>query len=83
MQGADNPATGNTELAYWAGQLNMPVFDNTGYYSILLMVSAPFAVVGGLAFRIYLARRRRRLEGGTEPEDAPSGLLSDSGGARP
>jgi hypothetical protein len=28
------------------------------YYSILLMVSAPFAVVGGLVLRIYLARRR-------------------------
>ena len=29
------------------------------YYSILLMVSAPFAVVGGLFFRIYRGRRRR------------------------
>jgi len=28
------------------------------YYSILLMVSAPFVVVGGLAFRIYRMRRR-------------------------
>lgn len=28
------------------------------YYSILLMVSAPFAVVGGLALRIYFSRRR-------------------------
>jgi hypothetical protein len=28
------------------------------YYSILLMVSAPFAVVGGLFFRIYRSRRR-------------------------
>jgi hypothetical protein len=29
------------------------------YYSILLMVSAPFAVVGGLFFRIYRSRRRQ------------------------
>jgi hypothetical protein len=29
------------------------------YYSILLMVSAPFAVVGGLFYRIYRGRRRR------------------------
>jgi len=28
------------------------------YYSILLMVSAPFVVFGGLAFRIYRMRRR-------------------------
>ncbi|HYB53717.1 MAG TPA: hypothetical protein VEG84_07615 [Thermoanaerobaculia bacterium] len=44
------------------------------YYSILLMVSAPFAVVGGLALRIYLARRRgRALEASVVPEGgAPS-----------
>jgi hypothetical protein len=30
------------------------------YYSILLMVTAPFVVVGGMALRIYLARRRGR-----------------------
>jgi len=30
------------------------------YYSILLMVSAPFVVFGGLLLRIYLARRRVR-----------------------
>jgi len=34
------------------------------YYSILLMVSAPFAVVGSLFFRIYRSRRR--------PSGAPS-----------
>jgi ABC-type Fe3+ transport system permease subunit len=30
------------------------------YYSILLMVSAPFIVVGVFALRVYLARRRRQ-----------------------
>jgi hypothetical protein len=29
------------------------------YYSILLMVSTPFLVAGGLFFRIYRMRRRR------------------------
>jgi len=38
------------------------------YYSILLMVSAPFLVVGGLALRIYLARRRL--------QDLPSSILT-------
>jgi hypothetical protein len=68
-----------SDADYAGGTASLP---NGFYYSILLMVSAPFAVVGGLGLRIYLARRRRRLEGGTEPEDAPSGLLPDSGGAR-
>lgn len=27
------------------------------YYSILLMMAAPFTIVGGLAFRIYRSRR--------------------------
>ena len=31
------------------------------YYSVLLMVSAPFAVAGTFVTRIVLARRRRRL----------------------
>jgi hypothetical protein len=69
-----------SDADYAGGTASLP---SGFYYSILLMVSAPFAVVGGLAFRIYLARRRRRFEGGAEPEDAPSGLLPDSGGARP
>jgi hypothetical protein len=43
---------------YAGGTASLP----TGfYYSILLMVCAPFAVVGALATRIALARRRRRL----------------------
>lgn len=33
------------------------------YYSILLMVSAPFLVVGGLFLRISRMRRRERVEG--------------------
>ena len=42
------------------------------YYSILLMVAAPFLVVGGLIFRIALARRRApgwepRLRSGPSP----------------
>jgi len=28
------------------------------YYSILLMVSAPFVVVGGLVMKIYVTRKR-------------------------
>jgi len=57
------------------------------YYSILLMVSAPFLVVGGLALRITLARRRSLVVAGpvagpAEPEPS-RGLLLDPGGARP
>jgi len=29
------------------------------YYSILLMVSAPFVVVGGMVLKIYVVKRRR------------------------
>jgi hypothetical protein len=36
------------------------------YYSILLMLSAPFLLVGGLGLKIYRSRRRRRFEGGAE-----------------
>ena len=58
------------------------------YYSILLMVSAPFLVVGGLVLRIRLARRR----GAALPSDdappwsapaSPAPRLPDSRGARP
>ncbi len=57
------------------------------YYSILLMVSAPFAVVGGLGLKIFLARRRRALsaasaQAASSPAAAP-GLLPDSRGAQP
>jgi hypothetical protein len=57
------------------------------YYSILLMVAAPFAVVGGLAFRIYLARRAAPSEAAEEAAASsplpPPGLVPDSRGARP
>jgi hypothetical protein len=57
------------------------------YYSILLMVSAPFAVVGGLALRIVSARRRAALAaapapaGPTPAPASPSRLVPDSRGA--
>ncbi len=44
-----------SDTDYLGGTASLP----TGfYYSILLMVSAPFVVVGGLALRIYFSRRR-------------------------
>ena len=53
------------------------------YYSILLMVCAPFVVMGGLALRIYLARRRTSaLPIAAEPESgAAPPLVADSHGA--
>jgi len=57
------------------------------YYSILLMVSAPFAVVGGLALRIVLARRRWTAPAAPASantgEQGSASLAPDSGGARP
>ena len=55
------------------------------YYSILLMVVAPFLVVGGLIFRIALARRRATsLAAGESAGAAPvPHLVPDSGGAHP
>ncbi len=60
------------------------------YYSILLMMSAPFAVVGGLVLRIRHARRRALAHSSGEAEPiageagAPAGPLApDSPGARP
>ena len=58
------------------------------YYSILLMVSAPFLVVGGLIFRIWLARRRMApiaaAESPSSPPTPPARrLVPDSRGARP
>lgn len=55
------------------------------YYSILLMLSAPFLVVGGLFFRIYRTRRRRRFERPVIADAAPlpaPRLLRDPPGAR-
>jgi hypothetical protein len=54
------------------------------YYSILLMVSAPFLVVGGLIFRIWLARRRMAPMAAAESPSSPARrLVPDSRGARP
>ena len=57
------------------------------YYSILLMVAAPFLVVGGLIFRIALARRRAAAASpAAEASAGPvpvSRLVADSGGAQP
>jgi hypothetical protein len=58
------------------------------YYSILLMVSAPFLVVGGLVLRIWLARRRgAALPSADAPPwsaaASPAPVLPDSRGARP
>jgi hypothetical protein len=56
------------------------------YYSIILMVCAPFLVVGGLVTRIALARRRR-LHGqaeaapGSTPPHRPGKLVTDSPGS--
>lgn len=55
------------------------------YYSILLMVAAPFLVVGGLIFRIALARRRMAslaAQQSAVPAPVPR-LVPDSGGAQP
>jgi hypothetical protein len=57
---------------YAGGTASLP---NGFYYSILFMVCAPFAVVGGLVTRIVLARRRLRLDApavaaGEEPDPA-------------
>ena len=49
------------------------------YYSILLMVAAPFATVGTLGFLIFRARRRARQT----RIDAPAPFLANPRGARP
>jgi hypothetical protein len=58
------------------------------YYSILLMVSAPFLVVGGLVLRIWLARRRAAAllsadASPPQPAAPPARLVPDSRGAQP
>jgi hypothetical protein len=61
------------------------------YYSIILMVAAPFAVVGGLGLRIYMARRRVLAASGAAqgssrpapPSAAAARMLPDSRGAQP
>ena len=70
---------------YLGGTASLP---HGFYYSILLMVSAPFLVVGGLIFRIWLARRRLAPTAAAESLSSPSApaarsLVPDSRGARP
>ena len=69
---------------YAGGTASLP---NGFYYSILLMVAAPFLVVGGLVLRIWLARRRAALvaSAGAAPSPAMpvSRLVPDSRGAQP
>ncbi len=47
------------------------------YYSILLMMSAPFLLVAGLFLKIHISRRRARSAG-----DAPANLVPEPPGAR-
>ena len=75
-------AKANTD--YPGGSASLP---KGFYYSILLMVSAPFLVMGGLLLKIHLARRRLRslpapAPGTLEQKPNPP-LLRDAEGARP
>ena len=49
------------------------------YYSILLMMSAPFLLVGGLILKIFLARRRARA---SEAAPEHAALVPEPPGAR-
>src|SRR5580765_3081769 len=61
-----------SDADYLGGSASLP---KGFYYSILLMVSAPFVVMGGLALRIYLARRRN--------SGLPLDAAPESGAGRP
>ncbi|MEP6769864.1 MAG: hypothetical protein ABJC61_14425 [Acidobacteriota bacterium] len=67
---------------YAGGTASLP---NGFYYSILFMVCAPFAVVGGLVTRIVLARRRLRLEASAAPagEGGAAAMLPGTAGSGP
>ncbi|MDQ2979225.1 MAG: hypothetical protein M3R62_08385 [Acidobacteriota bacterium] len=70
-----------SDTDYAGGTASLP---NGFYYSILLMVCAPFAVVGALAARIALARRRLRLASpAPDSEGASPPLSTESAGSRP
>ena len=75
-------AKANTD--YPGGSASLP---KGFYYSILLMVSAPFLVMGGLLLKIHLARRRLRSLPAPAPEALEEKpippLLPDARGARP
>ena len=69
-----------SDTDYAGGTASLP---NGFYYSILLMVCAPFAVVGALAARIALARRRLRLASpAPNSEGAGPPLSTESAGSR-
>jgi hypothetical protein len=42
------------------------------YYSILFMMSMPFAIVGTFGFMAYRAVKREQLRGGQQPRDERS-----------
>ncbi len=70
-----------SDADYLGGTASLP---SGFYYSILLMVSAPFIVLGTFITRIVIVRRRLRSAG----QDAsapphPVSLVPDSRGARP
>ena len=71
-----------SDTDYAGGAASLP---NGFYYSILFMVCAPFAVVGGLATRIVLARRRLRLDAAAVPagEGPDAAFLPGSAESRP
>jgi len=78
---------GKSDTDYPGGAASLP---RGFYYSILLMVSAPFAVAGGLVLKIRHARRRARAArapGEAAPAGADPGpgapLLPHTPGARP
>ncbi len=74
-----------SDADYAGGAASLP---SGFYYSILLMVSAPFAVAGGLVWRIQAARRRLRSARNEAASPQPAAersvtLVPDPPGARP
>ena len=74
-----------SDADYLGGTASLP---SGFYYSILLMVSAPFAVVGSLLLRIHLARRRApklpKVSEASVGKGTPAGaLVADPRGAQP
>lgn len=69
-----------SDADYLGGTASLP---NGFYYSILLMVCAPFVVLGTFVTRVVLVRRRLR-QAGTESAGGtpPVPLVPDSRGAR-
>ena len=70
-----------SDADYLGGTASLP---SGFYYSILLMVSAPFVVLGTFVTRIVIARRRLRSAGAESPDaPQPVALVPDSRGAQP